>query len=53
MLQSRMALGTFAGGANEGDVGLIQFDFRPLGVDEKRGEDEAESDDEGDEDGAE
>ena len=53
VLQSRLALSTFAGGANKGDVRLIGFDFRPLGVDKKRGEDEAEANDEGDEDGAE
>src|SRR4051812_32033437 len=53
MLQPRRALGAFTGGANERDVGLIGFDFRPLAVNEKPRQHEAEANDKRDENGAE
>jgi hypothetical protein len=53
MLQPRMALGAFAGRANQRNVGLIRFDFWPLAVDEQRRQHQAEANDQGDKNGAE
>src|SRR5262245_58662933 len=51
MLEARMAFGTLASRSHEVDRWLLNFDFRPLGIDEERGQNQTEANDERDEDG--